>query len=294
MPHTFTTGGKIKASEFNENFSAVKDSINQISLTPGPQGIQGESGPQGPEGPIGPPGQPGIPGSTGAKGDKGDQGPTGADGIDGPPGPAGADAPDNTAELCALYARLSEMSLIGDLAVPDFCIGEIKTVFVTTTTYLGNLGGLVGADAKCNERAQAAGLSGSYTAWLSDSTTLATDRITHASAPYMLVDGTKLADNYADLSCQANSIFGFDCLQHAINLHEDGTFRDAVAGASFTGTTIDTNTGAYIKSTANCENWSTSVGYGTFGDPRYTEQNWTSSGNAECTNPNMHLICFQD
>lgn len=45
-----------------------------------------------------------------------------------------------------------------------------KTVFVTSQTYTGNLGGLAGADAQCNLLAKAAGLEGSYLAWLSDAT----------------------------------------------------------------------------------------------------------------------------
>ena len=40
-------------------------------------------------------------------------------------------------------------------------------VFVTSTTHNGNLGGVAGADAICNARAAAAGLPGSYLAWIS-------------------------------------------------------------------------------------------------------------------------------
>src|SRR5207248_2675590 len=43
-----------------------------------------------------------------------------------------------------------------------------KRVFVTSVMYDGNLGGLAGADAKCQARATAASLSGTYKAWLSD------------------------------------------------------------------------------------------------------------------------------
>lgn len=54
--------------------------IENISLTPGPQGeqgIQGEVGPQGPKGDQGPAGEQGIQGETGPKGDTGEQGPKG-------------------------------------------------------------------------------------------------------------------------------------------------------------------------------------------------------------------------
>lgn len=45
-----------------------------------------------------------------------------------------------------------------------------KRVFVTSTTYDGNLGGLAGADAKCQARANAATLGGTWKAILGDST----------------------------------------------------------------------------------------------------------------------------
>ena len=53
VPHTFTKGGTIKASDMNENFAAVIDAINNVSLTPGPQGIQGAAGADGAQGPAG-------------------------------------------------------------------------------------------------------------------------------------------------------------------------------------------------------------------------------------------------
>ena len=55
-------------------------------------------------------------------GPQGETGPAGPQGIQGVPG---ADAPDRTADLCVLYQRLSEMSLIGNLTVPDYCTGVV-------------------------------------------------------------------------------------------------------------------------------------------------------------------------
>jgi hypothetical protein len=67
----------------------------------------------------------------------------------------------------------------------------VKRVFVTSTGYPGNLGGLAGADAKCQERATAAGLGGTFKAWLSAAGTgnSAAERLTHATVPYVRVDG---------------------------------------------------------------------------------------------------------
>ena len=54
-----------------------------------------------------------------------------------------------------------------------------QKVFVTSTTYTGNLGGLSGADSKCQARATAANLSGVWKAWLSTGDLAASSRITH-------------------------------------------------------------------------------------------------------------------
>ena len=47
--------------------------------------------------------------------------------------------------------------------------GASAYVFVTSQTFTGNLGGIAGADQKCQDLADAAGLPGIYKAWLADS-----------------------------------------------------------------------------------------------------------------------------
>lgn len=51
-----------------------------------------------------------------------------------------------------------------------------QRLFLTSTTYNGNLGGLSGADVKCQNEARAAGLRRTYKAFLSSSTILAKNR----------------------------------------------------------------------------------------------------------------------
>ncbi len=75
-----------------------------------------------------------------------------------------------------------------------------RTIFVSSASYApGNFGGLAGADAKCQSLAQAAGLAGSFKAWLSDSTTSAAARMTHSDGPYVLTSGAMVAANWAGL-----------------------------------------------------------------------------------------------
>jgi hypothetical protein len=73
-----------------------------------------------------------------------------------------------------------------------------KIVFVTHDDLEGSLGGLTGADAKCQAEADDENLAGTYKAWLSGVTTSASDRLAHNAGPYVLVDGTKVADSWAD------------------------------------------------------------------------------------------------
>lgn len=74
-----------------------------------------------------------------------------------------------------------------------------KVIFVTSQAFTGNLGGVAGADVKCQSLAQAAKLTGTFKAWLGNSTTTADSRTTHATVPYTLVNGVVVANNYAGL-----------------------------------------------------------------------------------------------
>jgi hypothetical protein len=85
-------------------------------------------------------------------------------------------------------------------------------VFITSTAYSGDLreggtgSGIGGADAKCQARAQAVGLTGTYKAWLSGSTAASSpsQRFTNTAntGPYVLpdADATVIAVNWAELT----------------------------------------------------------------------------------------------
>jgi hypothetical protein len=94
------------------------------------------------------------------------------------------------------------------------------TLFVSSQLYDGNLGGPSGADSKCQALAVAAGLAGTYKAWLSDSTASASYRLTHSKGPYVLVDGTVVAQ------CWNQLVSGGDLL-HAIDKTESDAGSDA-------------------------------------------------------------------
>jgi len=89
-------------------------------------------------------------------------------------------------------------------------------VFVTDSNqmYNGELDGLLGADDKCRLSANNAGLHGVYKAWLSTTAESASDRLYHSNVPYVLVNGTRVANNWDDLT-DGN-------LLHSINVNQFG------------------------------------------------------------------------
>ncbi len=95
--------------------------------------------------------------------------------------------------------------MFGQVQFVDSTIGATSTsssqrVFVTSTTYNGNLSGLSGADAKCQDKANVAKLGGTWKAWLSDGQLSASSRLVHDNTPYKRLDGVTVADNWADLT----------------------------------------------------------------------------------------------
>lgn len=74
-----------------------------------------------------------------------------------------------------------------------------KLVFISSQLHTPDFGGIGGADAFCNHLAQQAALSGQFKAWLSNSYSSPHNRFTHATLPYYLVNGTLVANDWADL-----------------------------------------------------------------------------------------------
>ena len=95
-----------------------------------------------------------------------------------------------------LLTMISAVALLTAIAGSAYADQHEKTVFITSAKFKGNLGGLAGADDKCQAEADGPASivpSGTYLAWLSDGTDSPDTRFTKSSHPYMLPDGTKLA-----------------------------------------------------------------------------------------------------
>jgi len=148
-----------------------------------------------------------------------------------------------------------------------------KLVFISSAVYTGNLGGLAGADVKCQTLADAARLCGTFKAWLSDDTDNAADRLTHATGNYVLPDGQIVASGWAGLSAATHL--------HAINVTE--TKAPAPVGTVSCGgaTQAPVWTGATFSGVAvangSCANWGSSgtSSAGIFGNALATNGAWS-------------------
>jgi hypothetical protein len=164
-------------------------------------------------------------------------------------------------------------------------------VFVTSSTYSGNLGGLSGADAKCQERANAAALGGVWKAWLSVATANgdAASRLYHSSFPYKLLDGSIIANDWVDLTDQM--------LFHPINVTETREFISEVPNYWNVWTNTWTSGTIYdTQPSLTCNNWasdsSTMTGRG--GSTAEINYRWTASEYSGhfCNTPSR-LYCFE-
>ncbi len=158
---------------------------------------------------------------------------------------------------------------------------EGKIAFVTSSSYNGMLGGVTGADAKCQAVAEAAGLGGKFFAWISDDSddSAPANRFTKYDGGYYRVTGTKIADDWADLTDGS--------LDATMGVNEVG---GGVTSMAWTNTNSD-GTRATVDS---CLNWSDGgFSYSsTYGNTYTTNSQWTVYTTHGCFN-SKRLYCFE-
>ncbi|GAK53739.1 hypothetical protein U14_05013 [Candidatus Moduliflexus flocculans] len=149
-------------------------------------------------------------------------------------------------------------------------------IFVTQSTYTGNLGGVSGANVKCQSDTNAAGLTG-YTikAIISDSSQNAKDVLPAAqqTLPVYRLDGTtQIATNWA-------------ALWNAVTTPLNNSITDTWAWI-WTGTwdsgTVTPNT---------CANWTANSGNGEYGRPDRTDF-WIREFDDSCSSNSLSLYCI--
>lgn len=158
-------------------------------------------------------------------------------------------------------------------------------VFLTSTLYNGDVGGLSGADAKCREKANAAELGGDWKAWITDSldSNSPNNRFYRYDVPYKLLDGTIIASNWSDLT---NGLLVFITLTEKITSIEE----------DYVWTNTDWN-GEIFPPNDHCNNWTSSdPSYvGKTGNTRnYGAYTWTDDSIAPVPCDNYaRLYCFE-
>ncbi len=162
--------------------------------------------------------------------------------------------------------------------------GTALRVFITSTTTMGNLGGLAGADQLCEDRAVAAGLGMNWKAWLSSSTVDAKDRVA-GGGPWVDMMDTVLFANRSALT-------GFTGPASSIWYAENGTFL----ATSYLWTATDI-TGLYRGDGSGlppCAEWTSSAqtAYAQVGQSGRTGAPWTNFTSTSC-NQAARLICFE-
>ena len=160
------------------------------------------------------------------------------------------------------------------------CMTEWRYVFVTSETYSAHLGGVMGADALCNQLADASALPGNYMAWLSDSSSTPSERFTHSLVPYRRIDGLQVAASWA-------ALIASESLDHSLSVTDTG---ENVEG-------VDIWTDTYGDGTSDaqfgCADWTSAEGsalVGNTGQLMWGE--WTVFSIVPCSESHR-LYCFQ-
>lgn len=163
-----------------------------------------------------------------------------------------------------------------------------RKVFVTSMQFKPDLGGLAGADSRCKQLANKAGLARweTFVAWLSDSKQDARDRVFVGKGPLVRVDGVVVVDHGTDL-LQGH-------LNVPINVDEYGF---EVSGDVWTGTRVD---GKAMDGSNHCADWTTKDYLGNSGfygisvlmDGGWTYHDQPQTNPTPC-DPPLRLYCIE-
>lgn len=160
----------------------------------------------------------------------------------------------------------------------DGSSGGKKRVFVTSTIMAGNLGGIVGANNVCTQRALAGKLDGVFVAWISVAGDPIINRLLDVG-PWYLPDRKTLVFN-DKASIIAGPLVPID--------KDESNAQVQAPDLAWTGTT---NVGAVAAQ--NCNNFTNNnVQNGTVGQPSKKTAEWTQANNQICASQ-LHIYCFE-
>jgi hypothetical protein len=198
----------------------------------------------------------------------------GADAREGSIADARADAPLDDAGCPA-----PDAALVG----PDGGL-PVKRVFVTSETWTGALGGLEGADKKCQAAANAECLGGEWKAFVSVSGLWAGDRVVADDSAFARVDGELLASRKSELvGSQAD---GVDTL---VQITETDELVDVAIKDVWTSTDV-----TMPNNLPNCAGWTSEDSGETArtGSWDLADTRWGTDTGLAC-DAKAHVYCFE-
>lgn len=185
----------------------------------------------------------------------------------------------------------------GDDSGPDCDCAEVgcfadmctRTTFIIAEPVTAKFGGIAAADQLCAQQAAAAGLPGSFLAWVSVGAGQPFGRFSKSTVPYVLPDGTQVAADWEALTTDGPSV--------PIDLTAAGAKSSASDETHvWTGTDREGRADSYNNASTYCENWTRnvieeSVVVG-FLRKRGKPGDWTLGDLAPCTGEGL-IYCFQ-
>src|SRR4051812_26291493 len=149
---------------------------------------------------------------------------------------------------------------------------SVKRLFITSTTSAGgDVGGLAGADQKCQNAADSATAAGlgsfagaTWKAWLSDSQTKAIDRIADVGPWFKVDEETKIANNKAQLALVPPQLLA-------------GGFSNERGGPGAEFYWTGTSAGGHVSPVGTCQDWTANVGCTAAGGSQSSSDSWTDT-----------------
>lgn len=157
-------------------------------------------------------------------------------------------------------------------------------MFVSSMAHSGMFGttvatAMTGSSTFCQDRATAAGLPGTYIAWLGFGGAPMTTRIPAGDSVWVRPDGRPVATSRSQLFSGA--------LTHAVTLTESGMAN--TNSIVLTGTNADGTTPASF----NCSDWTLTSGMARTGTTGHAGSLWTDQTNTSCAGGSTRVYCVQ-
>ena len=157
------------------------------------------------------------------------------------------------------------------------CTLEYRRVFATSQVFTGDLGGIAGADAKCQEAANVLDRPGLFRAWISSGTDSPATNFVRSKVPYVDLDGKQIAADWSDLTdgMLADGIYKTETGASPTESACLPTFRVAWTNTDILGNEPNLGT--------DCGGWKDLAQVGKTGRLGYPASTWTDSATLDCT-----------